>query len=239
MSSPAVMSGRVLVRKLISVLWTVVSLVKRCFCCVRRRRDSSDHGLPIMINTTDNYAFSTTQDGSWGDWDGGPSSVVCDGGRNTRPMSMVEQHIQQYRQQKQQQLTQAADVPQEQPNLLESLAPKIVRKPQVVIYARPDDDDQGSAARTSLSCSDALMQVSVLPSCVCVALMQAGGPLGDWDEEGGEGQWGVEDEAVAPEEVEQVLQQQRQHQRQLREARKQHKLQLERENRTKIATKIS
>ncbi|XP_018021105.1 receptor-binding cancer antigen expressed on SiSo cells isoform X2 [Hyalella azteca] len=222
-SSPVVMSVVVVIRKLLAALWSVVGAVKRCFCCVRRRRDSCP-SLPVLLQPATDTSYDSA---CWGDWDGGPSSVVCEGRSSAAPrqMSAVQEQIFLYRQQ--QQMRQSEPVP-EQPNLLEELAPKIARKPQVVIYARPDDDEQRCAARTSLSCTDALMQV--------------GGELGEWDEEGGETHWDDDSEDVAPEHVACVLQQQRQQrqqQRLAREQRKQQQLQQHRDNRAKMATKIS
>jgi hypothetical protein len=71
---------------------------------------------------------------------------------------------------------------------------------------------------------------------------QVGGELGEWDEEGGEAHWNDDSDDVAPEHVACVLQQQRQQrqqQRLAREQRKQQQLQQHRDNRAKMATKIS
>jgi len=44
----------------------------------------------------------------------------------------------------------------------QGLAPSLPKKPQVIIYARPEDEDsQISNRQNSLSCTDALMQVRI------------------------------------------------------------------------------
>lgn len=222
----------VAVRKVKSFLLLLLSLVRRCFCCFRRRRHSETH-LPIAISVEDSaHSLSTTQKnddglGGWDSWDV-PSSVVSDGGGRTSlspQQSMLQQQINQYRLNQQRKLQEPVGEPEPEPNYFEDLAPSIEKKPQVVILERPEEEQQVSN-RLSFSIADPLLQSAELE---------------EWMDDNG----GWEDEAEEEADLDAVLREKRQFERE-RRRQEQQRRKAEKEaarctklSASKIATKLS
>ncbi|KAK4319726.1 hypothetical protein Pmani_009383 [Petrolisthes manimaculis] len=222
----------VALRKVKSLLLFLLTLLRRCFCCIRKRRHSETH-LPIAISTGDGsfsaISHQTSEDnimGGWDSWDV-PSSVVSDGrGASQSPphMTLLQQQINQYRLSQQRKMQEPEPQPEPEPNYFEDLAPAIEKKPQVVILERPEEEQQISN-RLSFSLADPLLQSS---------------ELGDWLEEDG----GWEGEAEEEGDLDTALREKRQAERERRKLEQQRR-RAEKEaarmaaNTTKIATKIS
>ncbi|XP_045581627.1 receptor-binding cancer antigen expressed on SiSo cells [Procambarus clarkii] len=221
----------VAVRKVKSLLLLLLGLVRRCFCCFRRRRHSETH-LPIAISVEDStHAVPPTQNddglGCWDSWDV-PSSVVSDGGGRASlspQQSMMQQQINQYRLNQQRKLQESESEPEPEPNYFEDLAPSIEKKPQVVILERPEEEQQVSN-RLPFSLADPLLQSSELE---------------EWMEDDG----GWEDEAEEEADLDAVLREKRQLERD-RRRQEQQRRKAEKEaarssklSASKIATKLS
>lgn len=220
-------------RKVKSVLLLLLTLVRRCFCCLRKRRISETH-LPIAVSIGTDPSLGTQPGqhneenlGTWDSWDV-PSAVVSDGGGRSAPpsqASILQQQINQYRLSQQRKMQEPEPEPEPEPNYFEDLAPSIEKKPQVVILERPEEEQQVSN-RLSISLSDPILQSS---------------ELGEWDDTGG----GWEDEAEEEADLDAVLREKRQLER---ERRRQEQLRRKAEKEAartsklsscKIATKLS
>lgn len=240
-------------RKVKSVLLLLLTLVRRCFCCLRKRRISETH-LPIAVSIGTDPSLGTQPGqhneetlGTWDSWDV-PSAVVSDGGGRSAPpsqASILQQQINQYRLSQQRKMQEPEPEPEPEPNyfelgdvllrksgdkglrtlLFQDLAPSIEKKPQVVILERPEEEQQVSN-RLSISLSDPILQSS---------------ELGEWDDTGG----GWEDEAEEEADLDAVLREKRQLER---ERRRQEQLRRKAEKEAartsklsscKIATKLS
>ncbi|XP_042205758.1 receptor-binding cancer antigen expressed on SiSo cells-like [Homarus americanus] len=155
------------VRKVKSLLLLLLSLVRRCFCCIKRRRHSDSH-LPIAVSVDGSTCDALPKQnddglGGWDSWDI-PSSVVSDGGGRASlspHMSLLQQQINQYRLNQQRKMQEPDPEPEPEPNYFEDLAPSIEKKPQVVILERPEEEQQVSN-RLSFSLADPLLQSSEL-----------------------------------------------------------------------------
>ncbi|KAG0715898.1 Receptor-binding cancer antigen expressed on SiSo cells [Chionoecetes opilio] len=222
-------------RKVKSVLLLLVTLVRRCFCCLRKRRNSESH-LPIAVSIgsegghgTDPTQHNEENMSMWDSWDV-PSSVVSDGGRSQHlpPVSLLQQQINQYRLTHQRKMQESEPEPEPEPNYFEDLAPSIEKKPQVVILERPEEEQQVSN-RLSISLSDPILQKMETDQqkdtwitagrsggrVVRAEHMAGGWPtdssrlaspdLGDWDDSGG----GWEDEAEEEADMDAVLREKR------------------------------
>ncbi|KAG0700307.1 Receptor-binding cancer antigen expressed on SiSo cells [Chionoecetes opilio] len=219
-------------RKVKSVLLLLVTLVRRCFCCLRKRRNSESH-LPIAVSIgsegghgTDPTQHNEENMSMWDSWDV-PSSVVSDGGRSQHlpPVSLLQQQINQYRLTHQRKMQESEPEPEPEPNYFEDLAPSIEKKPQVVILERPEEEQQVSN-RLSISLSDPILQSP---------------DLDDWDDSGG----GWEDEAEEEADMDAVLREKRHLERE-RRRQEQQRRKAEKEaarssklSGSKIATKLS
>lgn len=222
----------VAVKKVKSLLLLLLSLVRRCFCCFRRRRHSETH-LPVAVSVDDSTLVAPPIQkneeglGGWDSWDV-PSSVVSDGGGRASlspQQSLLQQQINQYRLSQQRKMQEPEPEPEPEPNYFEDLAPTIEKKPQVVILERPEEEQQVSN-RLSFSLADPLLQSP---------------DLEEWMED--EGGW----EGVAEEEtdLDAVLREKRQRERE-RRRQEQQKRKAEKEatrsnklSASKIATKLS
>lgn len=220
-------------RKVKSVLLLLLTLVRRCFCCLRKRRYSETH-LPIAVSigSESNHGGEATQHpeetmGGWDSWDI-PSSVVSDGGGRSQhqpQVSLLQQQINQYRLNQQRKLQEPEPEPEPEPNYFEDLAPSIEKKPQVVILERPEEEQQVSN-RLSISLSDPILQSP---------------ELGEWDDSGG----GWEDEAEEEDDIDAVLREKRQLERERRRLEQQRRkaekeaLRSNKLSASKIATKLS
>ncbi|XP_047487548.1 receptor-binding cancer antigen expressed on SiSo cells-like isoform X2 [Penaeus chinensis] len=158
------------VKKVKSLLLLILSLVRRCFCCLRKRRHSDAH-LPIAVTGDGELNSAPSQPdeglGGWDSWDV-PSSVVSDGGGRSSlspEQSLLQQQINQYRLSQQRKMQETEGQEEEEPNYFQDLAPSIEAKPQVVILERPEEEQQVSN-RLSFTLSDPLLQSSELEDWV-------------------------------------------------------------------------
>lgn len=212
-------------RKIKTFLLLIVGLVRRCFCCFRKRLNS-DSELPITISTENGIKVSsaeTTSDnmgGNWDSWDV-PSAVVSDGGRQSGPkLTPLQQQIQDYRYSQQRKLHETETEPEPEPDYFEDLAPSIEKTPQMVILQRPEEEQQVSN-RLSFSMTDPLLQSA---------------ELGEWTEEGAG--WEEADDQDLDSVIRDQRQQERERRRQEQLRKKQEKDQQRKAAGNKLATKL-
>jgi len=219
----------VTVRKIKSFLLLILSYIRRCFCCFRKRQNSNSE-LPITISSENGTQVSSSENtgdkmDNWDSWDV-PSAIVSDGGgrHSTGPkLSPLQQQIQDYRYTQQRKMQETPLEPEPEPNYFQDLAPSIEKTPQqMVILQRPEEEQQVSN-RLSFSLTDPLLQSS---------------ELGEWTEEGA----GWEDTAEE-EDLDSVIKDQRQQERERRrqeQLRRKHEKELQRKSTgNKLATKIN
>ncbi|RXG53871.1 Receptor-binding cancer antigen [Armadillidium vulgare] len=211
----------VAVRKVKSLLLFIFSIIHRCFCCFKRKNNSDEY-LPVTVEIGSKEGSSNDDNNlsNWDSWDG-LSSIVTDSASHKNPkLTPLQQQIEAYRLSQQKKLTEISPL-EEEPNYFEDIAPKINRKPQIVILAR-QEEEQLVSNRISLSLSEPALQ---------------GSELLEWTEDI-DGGWEEEDEQDLN--VDAVLREQKEKIRQEKKAeRLKRKLEKEKLMTSKLATKIS
>ncbi|XP_076036203.1 uncharacterized protein LOC143022096 isoform X2 [Oratosquilla oratoria] len=215
----------VVVKKFKSFFILLLNLLKRCFCCFRKRRHS-DTPLPVTSSGGEETSNGAQKEEGW-DWDV-PSAVVSDGARGqcgAAKLSPLEQQIQAYRLSQQRKIQEQEAEPEPEPDYFQDIAPSIEKKQQVLILERPEEEQQVSN-RLSFSLSDPILQ---------------SGDLGEWLEEGE----GWEEEAQDNADIDAVLREKRQQERekrrreQLRRKAEKDAARFSKPGTSKLATKLS
>jgi len=170
--------------KIKALLLGSLHLLTRILCCVKKRRRSSDAGIPISTagqpNSCDNLLNSVAEGGNWGEDDWEACEVVIDRGDPTRPPSpprTTTDHISAYRQHMAVSRQKSEEQVVEEQDLFSDMAPTIKRQQKVFVGSREQRPEPGSR----------LQAVEQDP------LLGLGAELGSWEEGGGVQGWEAED----------------------------------------------
>merc|ERR1719400_269905 len=92
-----------IINKLKSIILAALNLLSKVLCCMKRRRRSSDAGIPVKTGSTscDTLMNSVAEGAHWGEDDWEACEVVIDRGDPTRspsPPRTTTDHISAYRQ---------------------------------------------------------------------------------------------------------------------------------------------
>jgi len=165
-----------IINKLKSIILATLNLLSKILCCMKRRRRSSDAGIPVKAGSTscDTLMNSMAEGAHWGEDDWEACEVVIDRGDPTRspsPPRTTTDHISAYRQHmilaKQKSLEEAKEREEAaEQDLFSDMAPTIKRQKKIFIGERNGGGEQGSRLRA----------VEHDP------LMSAGAELGTWED---------------------------------------------------------
>lgn len=167
-----------IVNKLKSIILASLNLLSKIICCIKRRRRSSDAGIPLKAGSAscDTLMNSVAEGAHWGEDDWEACEVVIDRGDPTRspsPPRTTTDHISAYRQhmilakQKSEEAKEREDATEQ--DLFSDMAPTIKRQKKVFVGERRGNGaEQGSRLRA----------VEQDP------LMSAGAELGTWEDGG-------------------------------------------------------
>ncbi|KAF5304245.1 hypothetical protein FQA39_LY09772 [Lamprigera yunnana] len=123
---------RKLTKMLKSFFFFIISILKRIFCCFRRRKRTNDFVPLTQIGVVSNQVPVANAVESWGDWNE-PANHVS-------KISSVQEHIEHYRQQAIA-ARQVKEVPEEQENFFENMTPKITKQTKVYISENTDENN--------------------------------------------------------------------------------------------------
>jgi len=163
-----------IINKLKSLILASLNLVSKILCCMKKRRRSSDAGIPVKAGSSscDTLMTSMAEGAHWGDDDWEACEVVIDRGDPTRPPSpprTTTDHISAYRQhmilnkQKSEEVKEEAEA-----DLFSDMAPTIRKQKKIFIGDRGGGGGEERGSR--------LRAVEHDP------LMSAGAELGSWEE---------------------------------------------------------
>lgn len=127
-----------ILQKLKSLLLFIVGLFRRALCCFRRKRHPSCDSIPLTaIGIVPNNAMNGSEFESWGNWEDPASQIKSD----TFKPNSIQEHIEQYRQQKAMlaRQKQAESGEEKQENFFEDMTPKITR--QTKVYLNNEEND--------------------------------------------------------------------------------------------------
>lgn len=167
--------------KLKSIFLGILNLIGRILCCVKKRRRSSDSGIPVSTVSggqgCDSLLNSVAEASHWGEDDWDNMEVVIDKGDPTRgeEQRSTSEHISAYRHH-QAAARQKSEEVLEEPDLFSDMVPTIKKQKKVFIGQAPRQE-QGSR----------LKAVEQDP------LVGLGAELGSWEEAGNPGGWEAED----------------------------------------------
>lgn len=163
-----------LLNKIKSIILGVLHLINRIMCCIKKRRLSSDSGIPLHMDNGANKSSSFTEETSWDEeWDS--CEVVVD---NPSVPKTTNDHIAAYRQHvavaRQKSVSEEKEV---EPDLFSDMAPQI--KKQKKVFVGKESPTQRQSRLSALNTDP---------------IMTMGAELGNWgDQNTG---WDPEDEDI-------------------------------------------